>query len=119
MSTYSKIALSGSSHGKGILVAATSIGSGTTIHTASATTTEGLGDFITIFAANGHTASLTLVLGWGGTTDPDDLITLDIPAKAGLVLVVADLLLRNTNIVKASAGTANKISLHGYANRIS
>ena len=118
MSTYSKLALSGSTHGKSILVAATAIGSGTTIHTASSTTTDGLGDFITLYAANGHTATLTLVIGWGGTTDPDDLITQDIPPKAGLVLVVADLLLRNSLVVKASAGTGSKIAIHGYANRI-
>ncbi len=118
MATFSKIKLSGSTDGKGILVAATAIGSGTTIHTAQATTTGGLGDNITIFAANNHTANLILTLGWGGTTDPDDLIIQTVVAKAGLALIVADLFLWNSLVVKASADTGSKITLFGYVNKI-
>lgn len=116
--TFSKTKLSGSTDGMGIDVSATAIGSGVTIHTASAGTTAGLGDNITLFAANMHTSAVQLVIGWGATADPD-LIYLDIPPKAGLILVVADLFLHNGKIVKASAASASKITIHGYVNLIS
>lgn len=117
MATFSKEVLSGSTHGRGIKVAATSIGTGTTIHTAqSSTTTE---DLITLYAYNDDTVARALTLGWGGTTDPDDLIILEIPTQAGLTLVVADLPLRNSLVVKAAADAADVIVLYGSVNRIS
>ncbi len=115
MSTYSKLKLSGSTDGKGVKVAATAIGSGTTIHTAQSGSSL---DLITLFAINSDTATRTLVLGWGGTTDPDDLITQGIPTKSGLSLLVADLPLTNSLVVKASADVANKVIIFGYVNRI-
>lgn len=119
MASYSKLKLSGSTDGKGILVAATSIGSGTTIHTAQATTTVGLGDNVTLFAQNNDTVNRILTIGWGGTTDPDDLIIQTIVAKAGLALIVADGFIWNSLIIKAAADVANKVVVHGYVNRIS
>lgn len=116
MPTFSKEVLSGSTHGRGIKVGATSIGTGTTIHAAQASTTEP--DVITLFAYNDDTVVHTLTLGWGGTTDPDDLIIQTIPPQAGLTLVVADLPLRNSLVVKAAADSADKIVLHGYVNRV-
>lgn len=118
MATYTKRALSGSTHGRGVLVVATAIGSGTTIHTASSTTTEGEGDVVTLFALNGDTSSRILVIGWGGTTDPDDLITQTLSSKAGLSLIVADMLIRNSLVIKASADVASKVTIFGYVNRI-
>ncbi len=115
MATYSKTKLSGSTDGKAIKVVATAIGSGTTIHTAQAS----LLDLITLFAMNGDTAARTLTVGWGGTTDPDDLITLTLASKSGLVLVAADLPLTNSLVVKAAADVANKVVLFGYVNKVS
>jgi hypothetical protein len=117
MSAYSKIVLSGSTDGRGIKVAATSIGSGTTIHAATSDAT--LPDNITLFAYNSDTAVRILTLGWGGSTSPDDLIVQTIPVQAGLTLVVADLILRNSLVVKAAADAANVVVIWGYANRIS
>ena len=117
MATYGKEVLSGSTHGRGIKVVATSIGSGTTIHTAQASTTTE--DLITLFAHNDDTEPRTLTLGWGGTSDPDDLIILEIAPQAGLTLVVADLPLRNSLAVLAAADSANKIVIFGSVNRIS
>ncbi len=119
MPTFSKQKLSGSTDGKGIKVAATSIGSGDTIHTAQATTTGGLGDNITIFAQNNDTVTRILTLGWGGTTDPDDLIIQSIASKSGLALIVADLFLWNSLVVKAAADATNKVIIFGYVNKIS
>jgi hypothetical protein len=118
MASFSKIPFSGSTDGRGIKVVATSIGSGTTIHTATSDAT--LPDIITVYAFNSDTSDRTLTLGWGGTTSPDDLVgPLTIPTQSGLVLVVADLILRNSLVVKAAASSANVIALFGYVNRIS
>jgi hypothetical protein len=118
VSSYSKLPLSGSTDGRGIKVAATSIGSGTTIHTANSSGT--LVDNLTLFAYNSDTVSRLLTLGWGGTTSPDDLLLLTLPpANSGLILVAADLVLRNSLVIKASADAANVVVVHGYVNRIS
>lgn len=118
MATISKLTLSGSTNGRGIKVTTASPidGSDTTIHTAVTGTTDT--DLITLFAYNDDTVDRVLHLGWGGTTDPDDLIIQTIPSQAGLVLVTADLPLRNSLVVVASASAANVITVHGYVNRI-
>lgn len=116
MATYSKGVLSGSTHGRGVLVTATAIGSGTTIHTAVASATDI--DLVTLFAMNSDSADVTLTLGFGGTTDPDDLIEVTLSPQAGLVLVLADLPLRNTLVLKAAASTGSVVTLFGYANQI-
>ena len=118
MATISKLTLSGSTNGRGIKVTTASPidGTDTTIHTAVAGTSDT--DLITLFAYNASTASRVLHLGWGGTTDPDDLIIQTIPAQSGLTLVVADLPLRNGLVVVASASAVNVITVHGYVNRI-
>jgi hypothetical protein len=59
-----------------------------------------------------------LTIEWGGATVPNDNIVQSIPAKTGLSLVVADLILRNSLVVTAFAATTNVITIHGYANRI-
>ena len=45
----------------------------------------------------------TLTIEFGGTTDPDNLIIVPIPCKAGPVLVVPGFPLRNGLVVKAWA----------------
>lgn len=116
MATYSKGILSGSTHGRGIKVAATAIGSGTTIHTAVNSTTDI--DLITVYAYNDDASDRVLTLGWGGTTDPDDLIIVNIPTQSGLILVAADLPLRNNLVLVAAGSTANVITIHGFVNQI-
>lgn len=114
MSTFTKVPLSGSTDGRPILVAATS-SPGTTIHTADASAV----DEIWIYATNNHTAALALTLQWGGTTAPDDAVTLTLAAQSGLTLIIPGLILRNSLVVKAYAGTTNLICLAGFVNRIS
>lgn len=118
MATLSKLTLSGSTNGRGIKVTTASPidGSDTTIHTAVTGTADT--DLITLFAYNDSDNTVTLHLGWGGTTDPDDLIIVDVPSREGLQLIVADLPLRNSLVVVASASSANVITIHGYVNRI-
>ena len=113
--TVSRIPLSGSTHGRGVKVAATS-SAGTTIHTATSSTTDC--DVITMYAYNSSGSAVNLTIQWGGTTSVDDDIKLSIPATSGLTLVAPDLVLRNSLIIKAYAGTADVVTIHGFANRV-
>lgn len=112
--SYSREPLSGSTHGRGIKVAATS-SPGTTIHTGQASTT--LSDIVTLYAYNSDSVGHLLTLEWGGTTAPDDNIAVDIPAKGGgLIPIAVDLLIRNSLVVKAFADLTNVIVIYGYVN---
>ena len=119
MATFTKLTLSGSSNGRAILVAATAT-PGTTIHATSTSATEL--DEIWLYAHNSDNASVTLTIEYGGTSAPNDTITLTIPSKSGLTLVVPGLILNGTgaaaSTVRAFAGTANVITVSGYVNRI-
>lgn len=116
MATYSKRLLSGSTNGKNIKIAATS-SPGTVIHTAVAGTSSL--DEIWLYAINTSASAVALTLQWGGTTSPDDEITINIGAKGtGKVLICAGLLLQNDIVIRAYAGTANVININGYVNRI-
>jgi hypothetical protein len=113
--TVSRIPLSGSTHGRGIKVAATA-SAGDTIHTATASTSDC--DVVTLYAYNSSASAVNLTLQWGGTTAVDDDIKLSIPATSGLTLVTPDMVLRNSLLVKAYAGTTNVVTIHGFVNRV-
>lgn len=115
MATYTRGLLSGSDHGLGIEVAATST-DGTLIHTAVNSTTNL--DEIWLWAMNNHTAAVVLTLEWGGVGSTEDLITVSVPAKSGLYLVAPGLLLQDGKHIGAFAGTTNVISIFGYVNKI-
>lgn len=115
MAAYTKVLLSGSTNGKNIKVAATAT-PGTTIHTAVTGTTSM--DEIWLWAVNSDTTNRKLTIEFGGTTSPDDLIELTVPAESGLMLVVPGLLLQNDLVVKAFAASANLVLINGYVNRI-
>jgi len=118
MATFSKIALSGSTDGKLIKVAATAT-AGTTIHTGSATATTF--DEVWLYAVNSDTTDRKLTIEWGGTSSPDDLIEQTITAESGLLLVVAGLVIKGNAtplVVRAFAASANVVMIGGYVNRI-
>lgn len=114
MANYSKLILSGSTDGKGIKVTQTAT-AGDTIHTAHATAL----DEIWIYAVNSGTPSVKLTVEWGEATAPDGNIECSVPGESGLQLIIPGLLLTNSLVVKAFAGTANVIIIHGFVNRIS
>lgn len=114
MATFSKIPLSGSTNGKGILVAATST-TGTTIHTAGSGTANF--DEVWLYAHNNSTSSVKLTIEYG-SADAQDNIEIGVSGESGLILVVPGLFLNNSLVVKAFAGTANVITIHGYVNRV-
>lgn len=118
MATAVKRKLSGSTDGLPIKVTGTGTGSTVTIHTSVSGTTDGSYDEIWLWAYNGHTADVSLTIEWGGASVPDQNIVVNIPYKSGLVLVVPGLILQNSKIVKAFAGTGNVITINGFVNRI-
>lgn len=113
MATFTKLKLSSSTDGKGIKVVATAT-PGTTIHSAHLTDL----DEIWIYAVNSSASPVKLTLEWGEVTAPDGNIEVTIPGESGLYLIVPGLLLTNSLVVKAFAGTANVILIHGFVNRI-
>ena len=118
MATFSKIALSGSTDGKMIKVAATAT-AGTAIHTGS-TTTPTFGD-VWLYAVNSSTSAVKTTIEYGGTTSPDDLIEFTVPAESGLYLIIPGLVIKGNAtalIVRAFAATANVVNIAGYVNRI-
>ena len=119
MATYSKQLFSTSTDGRAIKVVATAIASGTLIHTGQTSTT--ILEEVWLYAQNNHTADVAVRIGFGGATDPDDIIEYTVKTKGGLYLVVPGLLLKGNATpltVVAAAGTTNVISLSGYVNRI-
>ena len=96
---FKKRKLSGSSDGRGIKVAANEW------------------DEVWIKAVNTSASGVKLTLEWGGTTSPDDLIEITIPAESGFTTVIPGHVLQNGREVRAFADTANVIVLHGFVNR--
>jgi hypothetical protein len=118
MATFTKKILSASTDGKAVKVAATAT-AGTTIHTGSATATTI--DEVWIYAVNSSVSSVKLTIEWGEATAPDGNIEVTVLPEAGLVTIIPGLTLQGNAtplVVKAFAGTANVICLHGYVNQI-
>lgn len=114
MATITKQLLSGSTHGRGIKVAATGT-AGTLIHTAINNTSDF--DEVWLWASNFEGSDIKLTLEFGGTTSVDDHIVVKVAAES-TELVCPGLVLRDTLVVRAFAGTGNKISIFGYVNRM-
>lgn len=115
MATYSKIALSGSTNGKGIKVAATAT-LGTTIHTAVAGTSDF--DEVWLYCVNSSSSSVKLTIEWGEATAPDGNIEKTVPAEDGLYCIIPGLVLQNGCVITAFAASANVLVIHGFVNRI-
>ena len=116
MATYSKHLLSGSTNGKNISVTGNATGSAVTVHTAISGTSNL--DEIWLYATNTSATARVLTIEFGGTTDQDDLIELEIGADSGMTLIIPGLLLQNSLVVKAFAAAGDEINLNGYVNRI-
>jgi len=109
----SKVPLSAATNGRNVKIAATA-SAGTTIHTAHATHY----DELWLYAVNSDTSDRKLTIELGGTTAPDDLVEITIPAEGGYILVIPGLPLTGSVVVKAFAATANAILVNGFVNRI-
>ena len=120
MSTYTKVLLSGSNYGLPIKVAATAT-TGTTIHATDTSST--VIDEVWLYANNTDSTDILLTIEFGGTTAPDNTIVVNIAARSGLFLVIPGFIITGTGAasktITAFAGTANKVLITGYVNRIS
>lgn len=120
MATFTKVALSGSTRGKPVKVAATG-STGTTIHATGTSAT--VIDEIWLYAYNSSTDNILLTVQYGGTTAVDNDIKITLPSQSGLTLIVPGLILTGdgsaANTVYAYAATTNVITISGYVNRIS
>ena len=120
MANFTKVLLSASTQGKPIKVAATAT-TGTTIHATG--TSSSVIDEVWLYAYNSAGSPVSLTVEYGGTTAPDQNITITIPALSGLTLVVPGLILTGTgaaaNTITAFASIANFVTISGYVNRIS
>jgi hypothetical protein len=119
MASFSKIVLSGSTDGRGVLISGTTSGGANTVHTASSTAT--VYDEVWLYAQNTSTSSLKLTVEWGGTGAGDTLEVV-VPGEAGLTLVSPGLVLKGNAtplVIKAFAATTNVVAVYGYVNRIS
>ena len=121
MATFSKLALQPAGTtgtGLGVLVAATAT-AGTAVHTASTTATTI--DEIWLYAVNSSASSVKLTIEWGEATAPNGNIEVTVLPEAGLVTVIPGLVLQGNataKVVRAFAGTANVIVVHGFVNGI-
>ena len=117
MATYTRAEFSGSTDGRAVKVVATGT-PGTTIHTAGSVTGDDNYDEVYLWAVNSSTASVKLTIEFGGVTAPDDLIEVTLAPEDGLKLICPGLNLQNALLVRAFAGTASVILVHGYINKI-
>jgi hypothetical protein len=113
---YKKRKLSESTDGRGVKVGATAT-PGTLIHTALASQAPSEYDEIFLQAVNTSASSVKLTVEWGGTTAPDDLVEITIPAESGFTEVIPGHVLQNGAAVRAFAASADVIVIHGYVNR--
>ena len=113
MATITKQFLSGSTTGRGIKVAATAT-AGTLLHTAHATDK----DEVNLWITNTDSSDRVITIEFGGTTSPDDLLKLNVPAGE-TVLVVPGLVISGGLVVKGFGAAANVLIAFGYVNRIS
>ena len=116
----SKIPLSGSTKGKGILIVATST-PGTTVHVTGNSGSTVI-DEAWIYLVNPYTANILATIEFGGVTSPGNVITVDVPYKQGLYLCVPGLPLvdgaAGALTVSIFGATASQLTAFGYVQRI-
>ena len=115
MATISKIKLSGSTDGVGILVD-DDASAGKLIHEGPSTVADY--DEVWIYASNISGADKKLTIEWGSTSV---IIEQTITTEAGLVLVIPGLIVKGNSTeieVRAFAADNSSICLFGFVNRI-
>jgi hypothetical protein len=74
-----------------------------------------------LYAVNSSASTVKLTIEWGEATSPDGHIEISVLPEAGLVSITPGLLIAGAATaltVRAFAGTANVIMIHGFVNRI-
>ena len=121
MATFSKLTLQpAGTTGTGLGIKVGAVGTpGTAIHTASTVSTTI--DEIWLYAVNTGGAATKLTIEWGETTAPDGHIEVSVLPEAGLVTIVPGFPLQgnaSAKVVRAFAGAADAVVVHGFVNRI-
>lgn len=111
MATFSKQTFS---EGVSLLVTGTTSASAKTIHTVP----SNVKDEIWIYGTNNDSSAVSLILEFGDSEAKNN-IKQSIPATSGLTVIVPGLILTASTTVKAYSLVTEKITLHGYVNRIS
>ena len=114
MPTMSKHLLSGCVNGKAITLTGTDTAGAVTIHQAVAGTSDH--DEIFIYLVNTSASGVKVTIEWG-ETDADGHIEQTVDGEGGAYLAVPGFMLQNGLLVKAFAGTADVISIHGRVHR--
>jgi hypothetical protein len=117
MATYTRMMLSGDTHGIGKLSAQTDHASAETVHTATASTTDP-GDEVWLWASNPDTVAHVLKIWWGGTTELTNEMTYTLPALTADIPLVRGLMVRNSLVVGVTCDVASKCTVRGFVNRI-
>lgn len=104
--------LSESTNGRQILVTATAT-PGTLLHTCAAGTDQI--EALTLEAVNKSGSTVTLTIEWGGTTDPNDLTTIDVPSGRGPIVVIDRRRMNNGLAIRAFASTGSVVAIYGEA----
>jgi hypothetical protein len=113
---FKKRKLSASTNGRGIKVGATAT-PGTLIHTALSNVASNEWDEVWLRVVNTSGSPVKLTLEWGGTSAPDDLVEITVPAESGFTEVIPGHVLQNSVEVRAFAATADVLVVHGFVNR--
>jgi hypothetical protein len=113
--TATRVVLSGAAAGNRLIAVAAIATPGTTIHTADATSLDGL----YLWASNVTTNPVTLTIEWGGTTNPDDRIinAFEIFPNSDPKPVVVGQILSNSLVVKAFASRTKAVNISGFVTR--
>lgn len=119
MANYARQFLSGSTNGAPQKITQTAIASGDTVHTAINAANSF--DEVYVWVCNPDIADHTITIGWGGVTDPDNLVckSYTILANSPPVPILTGMSLGGGLLVKMAADVANKVIVFGHVNRIS
>jgi hypothetical protein len=118
MASYSKIILSGSTDGAGIMVTGTTPSGGNTIHTGVTGAAASL-DEVWLYVHNTATSSREIGIQWGATAaNARFKYTVTSRDVDGLHLIVPGLPIRNAKVIKAWATAADVLSIWGHVNRL-
>jgi hypothetical protein len=120
MATYTKELLSGSTGGRPIKVTGTASNTAVTIHTTGVSNT--VVDEVWLYANNRDSIQRTIYIEFGGTSTPDDIISVAVEPNAGLYIASPGLPLQgdgtNGRTINAYASASNVVGVTGYVNRI-
>jgi len=114
MATITKEIFSGSTNGKGVLIAATAT-PGTLVHTAVAGTTDI--DLVHLWASNSSVSAANITIEYGEATASAN-INSGTTVGAAPQKILDGIPLQNGLTIKVFASTTNVINVYGYVNRI-